>query len=106
MTLGTMVAFFAYLGFLYLPLERFAQLSVVISASLAAIERMFEFFDIKPEITDHPLSRPFTVRRGGVQFDHVSFSYLARDGSPSRRGEPLPQRRASLELGRRVSRQS
>jgi len=28
-TLGTMVAFFAHLGFLYLPLERFAQLSAV-----------------------------------------------------------------------------
>jgi ATP-binding cassette, subfamily B, putative efflux pump len=102
MTLGTMVAFFAYLGFLYLPLERFAQLSVVISASLAAIERMFEFFDIKPEITDHPLSRPFTVRRGGVQFDHVSFSYLARDGSPSRRGG-LSELNLSVPGGCRVA---
>ena len=64
MTLGTMVAFFTYLGFLYLPLERFAQFSVVVSSSLAAIERIFEFLDIKPEITDHPLSRPFAVRRG------------------------------------------
>ena len=37
MTLGTLLAFFTYLGFLYLPLERLAQLSVVLSASLAAI---------------------------------------------------------------------
>jgi len=71
MTLGTMVAFFTYLGFLYLPLERFAQLSVVMSSSLAAIERIFEFLDIKPEITDHPLSHKFAVRRGAVQFDRV-----------------------------------
>ena len=47
MTLGTLVAFFTYLGFLYLPLERFAQFSVVVSSSLAAIERIFEFLDIK-----------------------------------------------------------
>jgi len=84
MTLGTMVAFFTYLGFLYLPLERFAQFSVVTSSSLAAIERIFEFLDIKPEITDHPLSRPFAIRRGAVQFDCVSFSYSARNGGPSR----------------------
>ncbi len=84
MTLGTMVAFFTYLGFLYLPLERFAQFSVVVSSSLAAIERIFEFLDIKPEITNHPLSRPFAVRRGGVQFDRVSFNYPTRNGAASR----------------------
>jgi ATP-binding cassette, subfamily B, putative efflux pump len=84
MTLGTMVAFFTYLGFLYLPLERFAQFSVVVSSSLAAIERIFEFLDIKPEIIDHPLSRPFAVRRGTVQFDRVGFSYPARDGASGR----------------------
>jgi ATP-binding cassette, subfamily B, putative efflux pump len=80
MTLGTLVAFFSYLGFLYLPLERFAQLSVVVSASMAALERIFSFLDLKPEITDHALSRPFAVRSGTVQFDDVSFAYGARNG--------------------------
>jgi ATP-binding cassette, subfamily B, putative efflux pump len=84
MTLGTMIAFFTYLGFLYLPLERFAQLSVVVSSALAAIERIFDFLDIKPEIVDHPLSRPFAVRRAMVQFDRVSFSYPSRDGASGR----------------------
>ena len=80
MTLGTMVAFFSYLGFLYLPLERFAQLSVVVSASMAAIERIFAFLDLKSEISDHALSRPFAVRRGTVQFDDVSFGYKEHHG--------------------------
>ncbi|HEV2170568.1 MAG TPA: ABC transporter ATP-binding protein, partial [Candidatus Binatus sp.] len=84
MTLGTMVAFFSYLGFLYLPLERFAQLSVVVSASMAAIERIFGFLDLKPEITDHALSRHAVVRSGTVQFDHVSFGYGARRGNSTR----------------------
>jgi ABC-type multidrug transport system fused ATPase/permease subunit len=84
MTLGTMIAFFTYLGFLYLPLERFAQLSVVLSTSLAAIERIFDFLDLKPEIVDHPLSRPFAVRRGTVQFDNVSFGYRPRRENPRR----------------------
>ena len=80
MTLGTMVAFFSYLGFLYLPLERFAQLSVVVSASMAALERIFAFLDLTPEITDHALSRPFAVRSGTVQFDDLSFGYGGRNG--------------------------
>src|SRR5262249_39987331 len=80
-TLGTLVAFFSYLGFLYLPLERFAQLSVVVSASLAAIERIFGFLDLNPEIVDHPLSRPFPIKRGVVRFDNASFAYPATDGS-------------------------
>jgi subfamily B ATP-binding cassette protein MsbA len=81
MTLGTMVAIYFYLGFLYLPLERFAQLSVVVSTSMAAIERIFAFLDLKPQITDHALSRPFAVRSGTVQFDDVSFGYGARNGT-------------------------
>jgi ATP-binding cassette, subfamily B, putative efflux pump len=101
MTLGTMVAFFTYLGFLYLPLERFAQFSVVVSASLAAIERMFEFLDIKPGITDHPLGRPFAVRRGTVQFDDVSFSYPARNGAPGR--EALSELNLNVPGGCRVA---
>ena len=83
-TLGTLIAFFTYLGFLYLPLERFAQFSVVVSSSMAAIERIFDFLDSKPDITDHPLSRPFAVRRGSVQFEHVNFDYHARNGAPGR----------------------
>jgi ATP-binding cassette, subfamily B, putative efflux pump len=79
-TLGTLIAFISYLGFLYLPLERFAQLSVIVSAALAAIERIFNFLDLQPAIADHPLSRPFPIRRGTVQFDNVSFAYPALDG--------------------------
>lgn len=101
MTLGTMVAFFTYLGFLYLPLERFAQFSVVVSSSLAAIERIFEFLDIKPEITDHPLSRKFAVRRGTVQFDRVSFSYPTRNGAPGR--EALTDLNLNVPGGSRVA---
>jgi ABC-type multidrug transport system fused ATPase/permease subunit len=84
MTLGTLMAFFTLLGFLYLPLERFAQLSIVVSASTAAIERMFNFLDLKPEITDHPLARPFNVKRGAVEFEGVKFSYPPREGAARR----------------------
>jgi subfamily B ATP-binding cassette protein MsbA len=80
LTLGTLIAFVSYLGFLYLPLERFAQLSVTVSSALAAIERIFGFLDLQPAIADHPLSRPFPIRRGTVEFNNVSFAYPAPHG--------------------------
>ncbi len=83
-TLGTLLAFYALVQFLYVPLERFAQLSVVVSTSMAAIERIFGFLDIKPEIVDHPLARPFKVRKGSVDFEGVNFSYTPREGGERR----------------------
>jgi len=84
LTLGTLVAFSSYVAFLYLPLERFAQLSVVLSASMAAIERIFDFLALKPDIADHPLSRPFPIRGGSVRFEDVSFSYMPESGDARR----------------------
>jgi ATP-binding cassette, subfamily B, putative efflux pump len=100
-TLGTLVAFFSYLGFLYLPLERFAQLSVVLSASMAAIERIYNFLDLKPDISDHPLSHPFNIRRATVQFQDVFFSYRARDERPAR--EVLTDLNVHVPGGSRVA---
>src|SRR5260370_33859332 len=78
------MVFLSQCGSPALPLERFAQLSVVVSASMAAIERIFAILDLKPEINDHPLSQPFAVRRGSVQMDNVSFGYNARNGGKRR----------------------
>jgi ABC-type multidrug transport system fused ATPase/permease subunit len=58
---------------------------MVVSASSAAIERMFNFLDLKPEITDHPLARPFNVKRGAVDFEGVKFSYSPREDATARR---------------------
>ncbi len=80
MALGTMVAFYAYLGALYLPLQRFSELSVIVANSLAAIERIFAFFDETPEVRDAPNAHPIAVRRGDVAFENLSFAYQAGDG--------------------------
>jgi subfamily B ATP-binding cassette protein MsbA len=83
-TLGTLMAFFLFMQFLYMPLEHFAQVSIIMSGAMAAIERMFSFLDQKPEIADHPLARPFPVKRGNVDFEGVHFGYPTMDGSERR----------------------
>jgi ABC-type multidrug transport system fused ATPase/permease subunit len=84
LSVGTMIAFYAYLGSLYLPLQRFSELSVVVSNSLAAIERIFEFFDIRPEVAQARDARPLQGAAGRVSFRDVSFSYPSRrNGHPA-----------------------
>jgi subfamily B ATP-binding cassette protein MsbA len=83
LSVGTMIAFYAYLGSLYLPLQRFSELSVVVSNSLAAMERIFEFFDIRPEVAEAPDALALQRVRGGVTLRNVSFTYPARqNGHP------------------------
>jgi ATP-binding cassette, subfamily B, putative efflux pump len=87
LSVGTMIAFYAYLGSLYLPLQRFSELSVVVSNSLAAMERIFEFFDIRPEVQESRNARVLDRVSGRVTFRAVSFSYpLGSNGHPVLRG--------------------
>ncbi len=84
MEVGTVIAFIGLLGFLYVPMERFSQLSTLVSSSLAAIERIFEFLDSKPEVVEREDAVPLEIKSGAVRLEHVDFGYTARDGKPAR----------------------
>ncbi|GIW77048.1 MAG: putative multidrug export ATP-binding/permease protein YgaD [Phycisphaerae bacterium] len=74
-TAGEMVKFLGYLAVMYLPIRRFAEINVVYQTSLAAIERVFEVFDITPKIRQKPDAPKIAPQRGEVVFDHVTFDY-------------------------------
>jgi subfamily B ATP-binding cassette protein MsbA len=75
MTVGTMIAFYSYLGSLYLPLQRFSELGLIVSNALAAIERIFEYFDIPPQITEKVGAKALPPVRGHIRFEYVQFAY-------------------------------
>jgi subfamily B ATP-binding cassette protein MsbA len=75
MTVGTMIAFYGYLGSLYLPLQRFSELGLVVSNSMAAIERIFELMDVMPEVQEKNHAIVLPPSNGQVKFQDVSFSY-------------------------------
>lgn len=81
MTVGTMVAFYAYLDRLYTPLRRLVNASTTLTQSIASMDRMFEFIDEQYDIVDKPNAQelpinPVTGRvRGEIRFDNVSFAY-------------------------------
>jgi subfamily B ATP-binding cassette protein MsbA len=75
MSIGDLVAANMLLGTLYLPLQRFSELNVVFANSMAALDRIFEIMDEKPEITNRPDALDLKKIEGLVEFDHVDFSY-------------------------------
>ena len=53
-TIGTIVAFTAYLGMLYGPLSALTNARVDFSASIVSFERVFEVLDLPEEIREQP----------------------------------------------------
>jgi len=76
LTVGGLMAFYAYLEMLYSPLNRLGELNIELANSRAAIDRLFEFFDSEPEAEN--ASAPSLVWRGGqIDYEEVFFGYSA-----------------------------
>ena len=75
LTIGGLMAFYTYVGRLFSPVSRLAQHNVSIQTARASIDRIFEFMDIKPAITDNPGSNSLPEVTGRVVFKDVSFRY-------------------------------
>jgi ATP-binding cassette, subfamily B, putative efflux pump len=74
-SVGTVVAFILLVRELYFPINRISEMNTVLHNSLAAIDRIFEVFDLEPSVKDRPDARPVRNVRGRVTFENVSFGY-------------------------------
>lgn len=75
LSVGTMVAFIAYIERLYAPLRRLVNSSTTLTQSIASMDRMFEFIDEKYDIEDSPDAKMCQHVKGELTFDNVSFAY-------------------------------
>jgi ATP-binding cassette subfamily B protein len=80
-TVGTIVAFSAYLTKLYSPLRYLTSAPVDFATSMVSFERVFEVVDLPVEIVQKPDAQPLTNVRGDLNFENVSFSYTVNDTS-------------------------
>ncbi len=80
LSVGTLMAFYGYLAMLYQPVQRLAELNLVVSNSRAAMDRIFEVFDTYPEVRERPGATELGRVRGALAFEGVSFQYDG--GSP------------------------
>ncbi|MGD8793029.1 MAG: ABC transporter ATP-binding protein [Anaerolineae bacterium] len=75
-TVGTIVAFAAYLTRLYGPISALSNVQVEFATSMVSFERVFEYLDLPVEIRDRPGAVTLERVEGRVRFENLSFSYL------------------------------
>lgn len=76
-SLGLIVAFVSYLSGFWEPISQLGQFYNQLLVAMASAERVFEYIDQVPEVTDRPEAHPLQNARGEVIFDSVSFHYAA-----------------------------
>ncbi|TPG93233.1 ABC transporter ATP-binding protein [Brevibacillus laterosporus] len=85
LTIGTLMAFYAYLERLYTPLRRVVNSSTTLTQAIASMDRMFEFIDEKYDVVDRPGACTLPVNSetkrisGRVEFEQVTFAYNKGD---------------------------
>ncbi|MET7977894.1 ABC transporter ATP-binding protein [Streptomyces mirabilis] len=79
MSLGQLLAFAAFLGYLYPPIRNLGQLGLTLTAATAGAERIQEILDTEPAVTEpaEPV-RDWPVH-GWVSFHGTSFRYPGAD---------------------------
>jgi ATP-binding cassette subfamily B protein len=80
-TIGTIVAFSAYLTQLYGLLHSLSSAPVEIATSLVSFERVFEVLDLPLDIQEKADAHVLADVQGEVEFDDVSFAYTASEAS-------------------------
>jgi ATP-binding cassette subfamily B protein len=78
-SVGTIVAFSAYLGRLYDSLQDLANAPVEFSESVVSFERVFEVLDLPLDIAERPDAVSLQGIRGALAFEDVSFHYSAKE---------------------------
>ena len=92
-TAGDIVAFTTLQSRLFFPMGQLLNVQVEIQGSLALFDRIFEYLDLDPEITDAPGAialEPSEVR-GAVAFEDVSFRYPAEPAAVGDAGRPAEE---------------
>ena len=75
LTLGTLLAFYAYMWMLYEPIEWFGQVNSWMTRAFAGAERIFEIIDTQPEAYKDPNARSISNIKGHITFNDVTFGY-------------------------------
>ena len=82
---GTVVAVTTLQSRLFQPIAQTLTTATEVSGSVALFNRVFDYLDLTPDITDRPGARPLVTSevRGEVRLDDVWFTY-----EPDRAGDP------------------
>ncbi len=75
MSYGDLMAFVAYIGMVYAPIDFFADVANWWSECLNALQRLFEIQDAAPEVAEKDGAVTLDDMQGEVEFENVYFAY-------------------------------
>jgi ABC-type multidrug transport system fused ATPase/permease subunit len=75
LSLGGLLVFMAYLSKVFSPVRGLSRLTTGLFSASASAERVIEFMEERPAVTDPAAPLPAGRRRGEVRFDDVRFTY-------------------------------
>jgi len=75
MKLGELIAFYILLTYLYGPIHSLAQTGIQVKSAMASVDRVFEYLDIPPAVTESPHPVTLSNPLGHIELQHVSFKY-------------------------------
>lgn len=79
LSLGELVAFTGYLGFLLMPMFMIGMIGAMLSRAEASAQRIFEVIDAQAEIQEKPDAYPLPPIEGRVTFENVCFRYVGAE---------------------------
>jgi ABC-type multidrug transport system fused ATPase/permease subunit len=74
-TTGVVFAFIAALNNFFNPIQQLSQLYTTYQSGMAALDKIFQLLDEKPDLQDATDATPLPRLRGELRFDHVSLRY-------------------------------
>ena len=76
-TIGTIVAFAAYVTRIYMPITSLTNARIDLMTAFVSFDRVFEVLDTPPAIADRPGAVDLVGPKGHIQFEDVWFRYPA-----------------------------
>src|SRR5579884_3308583 len=78
---GVVFAFIAALNNFFNPIQQLSQLYTTYQSGMAALDKIFNLLDERPDLVDQPAAKALPPIRGELRMDGVSFRYGSGEGS-------------------------
>ncbi len=78
-TIGVLASFVFYLNSFFDPIQQLSQLYTTYQAGMAALDKIFELLDEKPDLVEKPDAEEMPPIAGEIRFEDVSFCYSLPD---------------------------
>jgi ATP-binding cassette, subfamily B, bacterial len=85
--IGVMVAFIGYLQLFFDPIQQISQLYTTYQQGMAALDKIFDLLDTRPDMVDKPDAVDPGRLRGEVELQDVWFSYAGGGDAPDADGD-------------------